>query len=129
MFRMWHRIVRSIASLFGLLAPSQPLREILLLIRSISSRIGFGRSTKSSGLHPQQLDIEDQRRVGRDDAAGAARAVAELGRDDQRAFAADFHPGDALVPPFDDLAGAEPEAERRAAIDRAVEFLALVPVR
>ena len=37
----------------------------------------------------QQLDLEQQRGVGRDHAAGAARAVAEFGRDDQAALAAD----------------------------------------
>src|SRR5215472_13374693 len=80
-------------------------------------------------LNPQQLDVEDQCRVGGDDAAGTARAVAELGRDDQRALAADLHAGDTFVPSLYHLPGAEPEAEWRAAIDRAVEFLALVAVR
>src|SRR6185312_8003685 len=70
----------------------------------------------------QQLDIEGQRREGRNHAARAARAVAERRRDDQRALAADFHPGDPLVPALDDLAGAELERKRLAAIERAVEF-------
>src|SRR5262249_32925161 len=79
----------------------------------------------SSAFDPEQLDLEDQRRVGRDDAAGAARPVAELGRNDQRAPAADLHGGDALVPALDDATHAEWKFERLAAVDRAVEFLAL----
>ena len=38
----------------------------------------------------EQFDVEDQRRIWRDDAARAARPVAELRRDDQGALAADF---------------------------------------
>src|ERR1044071_2729263 len=74
----------------------------------------------------QEFDIEDQRRVRRDDTAGAARAVAELGRDDEGALAAALHAGDTLVPALDDLAAAQGEAEGLAAVDRAVEFLALL---
>src|SRR5262249_25447634 len=74
----------------------------------------------------QQFDVEDERGVGRDVAAGAAGAVGELRRDDQRARAADFHPGHALVPAGDDAAGAELEVERLAVIARAVELLAVL---
>ena len=35
-------------------------------------------TTLQASLHAEQFDVEDQRRVRRDDAAGAARAVAEL---------------------------------------------------
>src|SRR5580698_3412340 len=73
----------------------------------------------------EQLDVEHQRGVGRNDAAGAAGAVAELGRNDQRALAADFHGRDAFVPAGDDLVQADLELERLVAIDRGVEFLAL----
>src|SRR5580704_7807067 len=83
------------------------------------------RSGFSPSLHLEQFDVEDQRGVGRDDAAGAARPVAELGRDDQGALAADLHAGDALVPAGDDLMPAERELERLAAVERAVELLAL----
>ena len=58
----------------------------------------------------EQLDLEHQRRVRRDHAAGAARAVAELGRDRQHARAADLHALHAFVPAADHLAGAEVEA-------------------
>src|SRR5580704_13923632 len=68
----------------------------------------------NGGLNPQQLHIENQGCIRRDRAAGAARAVAELGGDDKGALATDLHPGDAFVPAVDHLAGAEPEAERLA---------------
>src|SRR6202035_528010 len=73
----------------------------------------------------EELDVEDQRGVRRNDAAGAAGAVAELGRNDQRALAADLHGRDAFVPAANDLADADLERERLVAIDRRVEFLAL----
>src|SRR6185437_3680869 len=76
-------------------------------------------------FHRQQFHVEHQCRVRRDDAAGAARAVAERRRDDERALAADLHGGDALVPTLDDLARADRKIERLVAIDRGVEFLAL----
>src|SRR5436190_13740730 len=83
-------------------------------------------STNSgSALHVEQLDVEHQRGVGRDHATGAARAIAERGRNDEGALAADLHGGDALVPAGNDPARADRELERLAAIDRAVEFLAL----
>src|ERR1700675_3075844 len=72
-----------------------------------------------------ELDVEDQRGVWRNDAAGAAGAIAELGRNDQRALAADLHGRDAFVPAGDDLVHADLELERLVAIDRGVEFLAL----
>src|SRR6185437_13286659 len=72
-----------------------------------------------------QLDIEHQRREGRNHPAGAARAVTQRGRDDQRALAAFLHAGDAFVPALDDLAAAEIELERLGTVERAVEFLAL----
>src|ERR1700744_6074083 len=79
-----------------------------------------------ASLHAEQLDVEHQRRVRRDHAAGAARAVAKLRRDDQRAVAADLHGGDALVPAGDHLSLADREGEGLVAIVRAVELLALV---
>ena len=43
-----------------------------------------------SGLFDgQELDVEDQGGVGRNDAAGAARSVTELGRNAQSALAPD----------------------------------------
>src|ERR1700722_6678988 len=80
---------------------------------------------RTLALHAEQFDIEDQRRVRRDDAAGAAGAVAERRRNDQRALAADLHRGDALVPPGDHLPAADRKLERLTAVDRGVELLAL----
>src|SRR5262245_39394443 len=56
-----------------------------------------------SSAHPQQLDLEDQVGVRRDDAAGAAGAVAELGGDGELALASHLHTRHALVPALDDL--------------------------
>src|SRR6185312_17234052 len=73
----------------------------------------------------EQLDLEDQRGIGRDHVAGAALAVAEFRRNGQLAFAADLHAGDALIPTLDDPAGAQLEGERPFAIEAAVELLAV----
>jgi uncharacterized protein with von Willebrand factor type A (vWA) domain len=62
-------------------------------------------------LHVRQLDVEDELGVGRNDAARAPGAIAQLRRDNQATLAADAHPGDALVPALDDLAGAQAEGE------------------
>jgi len=79
-------------------------------------------------IQAKQLDIEDQHGVRRNDAAGAARAIAQLRLQDQCALAADLHAFDALVPALDHAPRAQGEFERFAAIDRAVEFLAFDPV-
>src|SRR5581483_10009705 len=77
--------------------------------------------------HAEEVDDEDQRLVGLDDPAGAPAAVAQLGRDDDAAPAADLHAGHALVPAADDLAGAEPEGEGLAPVPGGVELLAGAP--
>src|SRR5580658_4085602 len=79
-------------------------------------------------LHAEKIDVEDQRGSRRDDAAGAARAIAQVRRNDQRALAADMHGGDAFVPALDDLALADRERKRLVPVERAVEFLALFAV-
>jgi len=79
-------------------------------------------------LHVEQLDVKHQRRVWRNGAAGAAGAVAQCGRDDQGTLAADFHGGDAFIPAGDHPALPDRKLERLVAIDRRVEFLALLPV-
>src|SRR5262245_758264 len=88
-----------------------------------SSSPASGRS--ESPLHVKQFDVEDQRGVRRDDAAGSAGAVTEFRRDDERALAADLHGGDAFLPTGDDLAPADGKLEWLAAIDRTVELSAL----
>src|ERR1022692_2509921 len=80
-------------------------------------------------LQVDQLDLEQQRGVRRNDAAGPAGAIAEGRRDDQRALAADLHAGDAFVPPLDHLALPEREGKRAPAIVRAIELGALGAVR
>src|SRR5688572_14468502 len=73
-------------------------------------------------LHIEQLDLENQRCVRRNHPAGAPRAIAELGRDDEHALAADLHAGHALVPALDHPAAAQGKRERPAPA-RAVELL------
>jgi len=82
-----------------------------------------GRSEPQALFDGEKLDVEDQRGVGRDDAASAARSVAEFRGNAQLAFAADFHPGYTFVPAFDYLAGTELKHEGLAAIDGAIELL------
>src|SRR6185312_1048135 len=77
-------------------------------------------------LDRQQLDVENQRGVGRNDTAGAALSIAELRRNDQRPLAADLHGDDALVPTGDDALHADGKLEGRAAVDGRIEFLALL---
>ena len=48
--------------------------------------------------HAEQVDDEDERLVGADDAAGAALAVGQVRRDRDAPPAADLHAGHALVP-------------------------------
>src|SRR3954451_24216744 len=75
----------------------------------------------------EQVDDEDQRLVGADRAARAALAVGEVRRDRDPAPAADLHARDPLVPARDDLALAEAELERVAAVPGGVELLAVLP--
>src|SRR5690242_10927514 len=81
--------------------PARDSRSDHTLRESRSERFPVQRSLAS--LHGKQLDIEDQRGIRWNDAAGAARAIAEFGRDNQRALTADFHCGDAFVPAGNDL--------------------------
>src|SRR3990172_186081 len=89
--------------------------------RSSRRLIGTRRSA-----YGEQLDFENQRRVRRDRAAGAARAVAELGRNDELAPPAHLHALHAFVPALDDVAGGEREFERGAALLARIELAALL---
>src|SRR5262245_8851473 len=91
--------------------------------RRSPSSASRARAFKSADF--QQLDFEQKRCVGRNHPAGAARAVAESGRDGEQARAADLHPLHALVPALDHHAGAERELERLAAILARIELAAL----
>src|SRR5436853_98684 len=57
--------------------------------------------------------------------ACAARAIAELGWDDEGTLTADLHGGDTFVPTGDDPLSADGELKWPAAVERAVKFLAL----
>src|SRR5437868_456366 len=75
-------------------------------------------------LDAEQFDFKDERRVGRN-LALALRAIAEIGRNDELAFAAHLHAQYAFIPAANDRAGAEAKLVRLAAIYGAVEFAAV----
>src|SRR5690606_26241723 len=71
-----------------------------------------------------QLDVEHQRRVGRDHAADATLAIGHLRGDAQLAPAAFAHARHALLPAGDHLAATQREGEGLVAVVRTVELLA-----
>src|SRR5262249_42586897 len=85
----------------------------------------LGERTAVRLLDVEQLDLEEERRVRRNHAARSARDVTEIRRNQERTLAADLHRRDALVPSLDHAALPDRERERRSAIERAVELLAL----
>src|SRR5688572_25661416 len=91
---------------------------------SISTSTVCRTTVTSSNV--QQLDVEEQGRVRRNDAAGAACAVPVRRGERQRAPPADLHSGNALIPAANHLAGAQAECKRVVPIARAVELHPLV---
>src|SRR5690606_6854780 len=79
---------------------------------------------RSALVHRHQVADEDERLARGDHRRGAHVAVAEGGGDVEAAAATDPHALDALVPAADDLADAELEAQRLAAVPGGVELLA-----
>mmetsp|Transcript_16056 Transcript_16056/g.51500 ORF Transcript_16056/g.51500 Transcript_16056/m.51500 type:complete len:205 (-) Transcript_16056:43-657(-) len=83
-----------------------------------------GRSRRDG----DELHVEDQRGVGRNDAARAARAVPEIGRDLEHPLLPHLHVEQRLVPALDDAADAHLERERRPAVVARVELGAVLQV-
>src|SRR5262245_20520251 len=77
--------------------------------------------------HADEIHHEHERLARPDHAAGAALAVGEVGRDRDAPAPADLHPRHAAVPAGDDLALAELELERVAAVPARVELAAVLP--
>src|SRR3979490_1568881 len=77
-------------------------------------------------LERQQLDVEQQRGVRGNYAAGAAGTVTERWWNHEPALTACLHSEHALVPTANHFACPHLEAERIVAVTRAVELLALV---
>src|SRR5688572_33072857 len=75
-------------------------------------------------LDLEELDLEHQRGVRRDHAAGAAGAVTHRRRNRQDACAADLHACDAFIPAGDHLLRAQRKVEWLIAVFRAVELVA-----
>src|SRR5688572_2472497 len=74
-------------------------------------------------LDLEEIDLEHQRRVGRDHAAGAAGAVTHRWRNREDSRAAYLHAGHAFIPARNHLARTEREIERLIAVFRTVELL------
>jgi len=70
----------------------------------------------------EQLHVEGEGRVGRNDAGVAAAAVGVVRRADQLGALADAQLGDSLVPAADDLALADGELEGLVAVARRIEL-------
>src|SRR5258708_11794118 len=96
-------------------------------IRYVLFAVGWAKVCGSAGDDAQQLDVEGERRIGPDTTRKTLRPIGERRRHDQPALAADTHAAHALVPSFNDAAGAELKAERLAAVARAVELGAVLP--
>src|SRR2546430_734310 len=91
-----------------------------------AARIGFFSETRIRWefflRNLQQFDFEDQSGVRRGQAAPAAGAVAQLGRDGGLAPAADLHSRHAFVPALDHVPLAERKDERVAAVLAGIEL-------
>src|SRR5689334_940339 len=79
-------------------------------------------------FHIQKLDVKHQGGIRRDNATCAARAVAQFGRNHERALAPHLHARHALVPALDHPSGAQRE-RKRAPADRTVELLSALLLR
>ena len=78
---------------------------------------------RASLAYIEEFDLENQRGIGRDHAAGTTGSVGQIRWDDQFALATDFHARDAFIPSLDHPTCSEREAEGAAPV-AAVEFLA-----
>ena len=76
-------------------------------------------------FHLQQLNLEMQLGIRRN-TGSAFLTVGEIRRDDELAFAAFLHAGNAFVPALDDLASTEVEHKGFVAVAAGVEFLAIL---
>src|SRR5882672_473169 len=76
------------------------------------------------GVDRQKLDLEHERRMGRD-AGATLLSVGQRRGNREPALLSHLHPGDALIPALDDLPGTEREIERLISVARAVELLAV----
>ncbi len=100
------------------------------------TRNGSAAPAAPDGSHPaggpsglvvpdvEQLDLEQQRRVGRNDPARSPAAISHVRRNHQGAPATDAHAHDALVPAPNDSARTKRKTERRAPIERGIKFAA-----
>jgi cellobiose phosphorylase len=84
-----------------------------------------GGRDRRGQLRPMRSTTNTSVLARADHVAGAAPAVGEVRRDRDAPAPADLHPRHAVVPAADDLAPAEPELERVAAVPRRVELRAV----
>src|SRR5689334_629969 len=64
-------------------------------------------ATDSCLFHSYQFHVKNQSRIRRDGRTCATRSIAKSRRNTQLPLAADLHPYNALIPAFNDLAGAK----------------------
>src|SRR5262249_2152196 len=123
----WSQSIGRIASglACGRMNRLPPVTSSSTILVTVTSPIRHFIGAAAGLLHLQELDVEDQGGIGWNRTGSTARAIAELGRDRQSALAADLHAGHTFVPAGNDLLGTERELEGLAAIDGAVELLAL----
>jgi len=72
-----------------------------------------------------ELNIEDQGRVGWNDAPKPTFTVCHMGRDGECTLFADTHPDDTFIPAFNDLPDAKGQRQRLITIVTRVEFIAV----
>ena len=105
-------------------APDVDHDDALFLCREKVGRRRLAERDRRADV--KKLDLEDQRRVRRDDSTCTCFPVAELRRNGQAAQFADFHALDTLFPAANDLACADGEAEGLPARPRGVENFAIL---
>src|SRR5574337_277500 len=104
-----------IADRVGAGAPSYPLAGAARDARSLGKR-------RSGSAHAEQFHLEHQGGVGRDHTARTPGAITQLRRDGELAAATDLHALHPLVPARDDVAHAQGEGKRVAAVLAGIEL-------
>src|SRR5579872_361688 len=108
----WRRSPHVSSAMFAWIVPL-PHKSFVLLV---------GWRSRS---HCQQLHVEDQGCVRRDDCLVSRIAIGQFGRDAELSFAPDLHSRDPFIPSLDNLALSECETVGLIGVDSAVELLAV----
>lgn len=87
--------------------------------------LGRGRHASGDSVDGKQFDFKNESGIGWNGPWVTVAAIGKFGWNGEFDLVSGFHLGDALVPPSDDLTGAEDEAERLIAINRAIKLPAI----